>query len=274
MRTARQEFGVAIAGPLMSWALAAIFAALWLVSPSDGLAGMFAYLAWINGALGLFNLLPGFPLDGGRVLRAIVWGRTDSIVRATRLASRVGTAIAYGMIALGLLSVFAFGLFGGIWYVLIGLFLKAAAEGSYQAMLADRAIRNVDTQAVMRPPTAPVDTSMTVQDVVDERMLRSAERAFLVGSDGSVVGLVTASDITRLSRDKWAETAVSRVMVPSEKVLTVTPRTSLVDAMQLMQQHDIHQLPVLDDGRLVGMLTRGDVLRQIEVRMQFQDGRG
>ncbi|MFN8584573.1 MAG: site-2 protease family protein [Dehalococcoidia bacterium] len=272
MRTAREEFAVAIAGPLMSWVLAVIFGVLWLATHGTGLAGIFGYLAWINGALGLFNLLPGFPLDGGRVLRSIVWGRSKSLVRATRVAASVGSIIAYLMIALGLLSVFYFGLLGGIWYVLIGLFLKSAAEGSYQAMLADRALRNVATRTVMQPPSQPVDPSMTVQQLVDERLLRAAERAYLVGDEGRVLGLVTASDITRLPRERWASTTVRDVMVPAEQVKTVMPQTDLVAAMQLMQQHDVHQLPVLEDGRLVGMLTRGDVLRQIEIRMRFQDG--
>jgi len=272
MRTAREEFAVAIAGPLMSWVLAALFGLLWVVTRGTVAGGVFGYLAWINGALGLFNLLPGFPLDGGRVLRSLVWGRSKSIVRATRVAASVGTIIAYIMIGAGLLSVFYFGLLGGIWYVLIGLFLKSAAEGSYQAMLADRALRNVDAAAVMQPPSTPIDASMTVQQLVDERLLRVAERAYLVGSDGHVVGLVTATDITRLPREQWARTPVAKVMVPAENVRTVTPRTDLVEAMRLMQQYDIHQLPVLEDGRLLGMLTRGDVLRQVEVRMRFQDG--
>ena len=272
MRTPRQEFAVAIAGPLMSWVLAAVYGMLWLITRGEGIGGVFGYLAWINGALGLFNLLPGFPLDGGRVLRSIVWARSNSIVRATRFASTAGSLIAYVMIAAGLVSVFAFGLFGGIWYVLIGLFLKSAAEGSYQAMLTDRALHDVAAQAVMRPPPEPIDASMTVQELVDGRLLPTAERAFLIGGDGNVIGLVTASDITKLPREQWAATAVTHVMVPAAKVMTVTPQTSLIEVMQTMQQHDIHQLPVLEDGRLVGMLTRGDVLRQVEVRMQFQDG--
>jgi CBS domain-containing protein len=170
--------------------------------------------------------------------------------------------------------VFAFGLLGGIWYVQIGLFLKSAAEGSYRSMLADRALHDVAAQTVMRPPPEPVDASMSVQHLVDERLLRSAERAFLVRRDGGVVGLITVSDITKVPREQWGTTSVSRVMVPSENVLTVAPQTGLIEAMQLMQQHDIHQVPVLEDGRLVGLVTRGDVLRQIEVRTQFQDGAG
>ncbi|MGE0227441.1 MAG: site-2 protease family protein [Dehalococcoidia bacterium] len=274
MRNAKEEFAVAIAGPLMSWVLAGVFALLWVVLRGSDVSGVVGYLAFINGALGLFNLLPGFPLDGGRVLRAIVWGRSKSIVQATRVAATVGSIIAYAMIGIGLVSVFYFGLFGAIWYVLIGLFLKSAAEGSYQAMLADRALRNVETQTIMQPPTEPVDGSMSVQELVETRLLRRAERAYLVGDEGHVVGLVTATDITRLPRDQWARTPVERVMVPSARVHTVTPQTDLVDAMRLMQQYDVHQLPVLEDGRLVGMLTRGDVLRQVEVRMRFQDGNG
>lgn len=272
MRTAREEFAVAIAGPMMSWVLAVVFAVLWLATHGSDVSGVFGYLAWINGALGLFNLLPGFPLDGGRVLRSIIWARSKSLVRATRVAATVGSAIAYVMIGGGLLSVFAFGLLGGIWYVLIGLFLKSAAEGSYRAMLADRALRNVSVQMVMQPPSEPIEGSMTVQRLVDERLLRVAERAYLVGDEGRVVGLVTPADITRLPRDRWERTAVSAVMVPAASVKTVTPATNLVDAMRLMQEHDVHQLPVLEDGRLVGMLTRGDVLRQVELRMRFEDG--
>src|SRR5690606_9891225 len=113
---------------------------------------------------------------------------------------------------------------------------------------------------------------MSVQDLVDQRVLGAAERAFLVRRDGSVIGLVTTSDIAKVPRDQWNGTTVGHAMVPAAQVHTITPETGLLDAMRLMQEHDVHQLPVLDNGQLVGMVTRGDVLRQLEVRMQFQDG--
>lgn len=273
MPTAGQEFRVAVAGPLTSGALALVFGALWYVSRGQDVSGIFGYLGWINAVLGAFNLLPGFPLDGGRVLRSIVWARSKDLLQATRVASRAGTYIAYAMIAVGLANVFIFGLFGGLWYVLIGLFLKTAAEGSYAAMLVESALADVDASTVMRPGPEPVLASTSLQALVDDRVLRTAERAFLVEQGSAVVGLITTSDITKVPREEWGGTPVRAAMVPAERVVTVEPRTRVIEALKLMQQHDVHQLPVLDHGRVVGLLTRGDVLRQIEVRSILRDGR-
>lgn len=272
MKTAGQEFRVAIAGPLMSWAVAIAFGALWLLTRPAEISAVFGYLAWINAVLGVFNLLPGFPLDGGRVLRSIVWASTKDLLRATRVASRVGVLIAYAMIAVGLLFIVAFGLFGGLWYVLIGLFLKSASEGSYASMLAETALRDVDAAAVMRPAPAPLHAVLSLQRLVDERLLESGERTYLVEREGTVIGLITAADVASVPRARWGETPVEATMVPAERVITVAPETGLIAALRLMQQHDIHQLPVLEHDRVVGMLTRGDVLRRIEVRSIFGDG--
>ncbi len=272
MRSAGTEFRVAIAGPLMSWVLGALCFLVWLFAtglPKE----MFGYLATINGVLGLFNLLPGFPLDGGRVLRSIIWARTGDLVRATRAAAAVGEGIAYLMIGGGVLAVLFLGNLGGVWYVLIGLFLRNAAQGSYAATVTDRVLRDVAVSAVMRPANAPIDATMTIEALVETRVLPSAERAFLVVQEGRVVGLVTTTDITRVPREQWAAMAISHVMIPSAQVVTVTAGTPLLEAMKLLQENDVHQLPVLDDGQLVGMLTRGDVLNQLEVRLQFIDRR-
>lgn len=271
MHTPGQEFRVAIVGPLTSIVLAAVFAVLWLPVRHEGISVTFGYLAWINALLGVFNLLPGFPLDGGRVLRSIVWARTKSLLRATRVASQVGTAMAYGLIALGLINIIAFGLFGGLWYVLIGLFLKSASQGAYEAMVVDRALSDVRVGATMRPAPEPVDAGTNVQRLIDDRMLNTAERAFPVLREGRVAGLLTATDIARVSRERWKSTAVEAVMIPVERVLTTTPESPLAEALRGMQEHGFHQLPVLEDGRLVGMLTRGDVLRYVEVRTRFNE---
>ena len=273
MRTPGQEFKVAIAGPLTSWVLAGLFAALWLAFRDEEIAAMFGYLAWINAALGAFNLLPGFPLDGGRVLRSIAWARTGSLLKATRIAAIAGSGIGYALIVLGIVSMFATGLFGGLWYVLIGLFLKSAAEGSYQAMraerTAERALHRIAARDVMRPPSEPVDGDSTLQQLVDTRVLGHGDRAFLVAEDGTVTGLITTTDISRVPRERWAQTRVGDSMVPAERVITVPAGEPLIEALKLMQQHDIHQLPVLDDGTLVGLVTRADVLQHVEVHSQF-----
>ena len=271
MQTAGQEFRVAIAGPLMSWALALIFAAVWYLTRSVEGAAIFGYLGFINALLGAFNLLPGFPLDGGRIFRSMVWARSKDLLQATRVASRVGVLIAYAMIAVGLISVLAFGLFGGFWYVLIGLFLKSAAEGALASMLVETALKDVETSTVMRAAPKPVDADLPLQWFVDERLLETAERASLVARDTVVVGLITAGDVMKVPRDRWSATPVASAMVPVERVFTVTPRTGVIEALRLMREHDVHQLPVLDDGRVLGMLTRGDLMRQIELRTVFRE---
>jgi Zn-dependent protease/CBS domain-containing protein len=267
MRTAGQEFKVALAGPLTSWVLGALFF-LGSLLTSGAFNGMFQYLAFINGLLGAFNLLPGFPLDGGRVLRAIVWARTHSLQRATVIAARGGVAISYIMILGGIGWLFTFGA-GGLWYILIGMFLKSAAEGALATLIVETALRDVPVSAVMQPAPAPVHAAVSVQRLVDERMLATGERAFLVEEGGTIVGLITAPDIARTPREAWARTPVSAAMVPAERVQTVEPQSRLLDAMRLLQEHDVHQLPVLERGRVVGLLSRADVMRHIELRAAF-----
>ncbi len=268
MRSAGQEFKVAIAGPLASWLLAATFGVAFLVLGDGVLATVVEYLAVINAAVGTFNLLPGYPLDGGRVFRAIIWARTGSLQRATGFAAKVGVGIAYLMILGGMAWVLAFGI-GGLWYVLIGLFLKSAAEGAYATLVVETALRDVPVTAAMQPAPSTVPAATSVQEVVDARLLATGERAFLVEEDGVIVGLLTATDIARVPRAEWPSTPIRRVMVRAEQVQTVEPHTRLLAAMRLLQEHDIHQLPVLQQGHVVGILTRGDVMRHIELRAAF-----
>jgi len=273
MRSAGQEFKVAIAGPLTSWVLAGLLGAAALVTPEGALATVLEYLAFINFVVGAFNLLPGYPLDGGRVFRAIVWARTGSLQRATGIASKVGVGIAYVMILGGMAWVFAWGL-GGLWYILIGLFLKNAAEGSYATMVVETALRDVPVSSAMQPAPTAIPAGTSIQEVVDTRMLATGERAFLVEEGGVIVGLLTATDISRVPREEWPSAVARRVMVPAERVHTVEPRTRLLEAMQLLQEHDVHQLPVLQQGRVVGILTRADVMRHIELRTAFGSTHG
>lgn len=265
MRSPRQEFLIAIVGPLASWVLAIMFAVLWFVFRSQGVALIFAYLGLINFALGTFNLLPGFPLDGGRVFRSIVWGRVHDLTKATKIASSVGQAIAWLMIGGGILWVFFLNI-GGLWYILIGLFLKNASEQAYAQVLVERALKGVVAADIMRPPTLPVPENWSLQRLADERILGDAERVFLTESLGRVSGLITITDLTRVPRARWNETVVREAMVPSENVHTIAPTTTVLEAMRLMQEHDVNQLPVLQDGRMLGMLTRGDVLQRLELK--------
>jgi CBS domain-containing protein len=268
-KQARQEFAISIVGPLTSFGLAVVFGAIWFFLRDEGVGMVPGYLAGVNLLLGVFNLLPGFPLDGGRVLRSIVWGRTKSFVRATRVASNAGTGIAWILIVLGLVNVFAFGLLGGLWYVFVGLFLKSAAQGSYQAVVVERTLGRILAEQVMQPPPDPIEGEMTIQRLVDERVLAGRGRCYFIGREGAIVGLITSTDVAGVPREEWGVRTVSSAMVPAARVITIDPKANLIDALKLMQQHDIHQLPVLERGQLVGVLTRGDIMRQIELRQEF-----
>ena len=264
MRNPKQEFLIAVAGPLSSWVLAGAFGALWVVFRAESVSAVFGYLGLINFALGTFNLLPGFPLDGGRVFRSIVWGRLHDLTRATRIASTMGQGIAWLMIAVGI-AWMVFVNWSGLWYVLIGLFLKNASENAYAQVLLDRALRDLWVRDLMRPAPEPVAETWSLQRVADERVLGRAERVLFVEDLGQVSGLITVADLTKVPRAEWETTTVRAAMVPSVRVITVTSDASALEAMRLMQEHDVHQLPVIDDERLVGLLTRGDVMSRLEL---------
>ncbi|MCA9849333.1 MAG: site-2 protease family protein [Dehalococcoidia bacterium] len=269
MRSARQEFFVAAAGPGMSLFLALVLGAIAVFVGGD-VGEVLLYLASVNALLGLFNLLPGFPLDGGRVFRSIIWAKSHDLTKATRWASRVGQGIAWVMIAGGIFVTLTYSL-TGIWYVFIGLFLKQAAESAYQQLMFDRALQNVRARDLMRAPTDPMPDTSSLQRIVDERVLARGERCVLLEHDGNVTGLLTTTDLARVPRDEWMTTSARNAMVPTGEVATIAPSTLVSDAVRTMAERDIHQLPVIDEGRLVGMLTRGDVLNHIQNRMQFAD---
>ncbi|MGE3857238.1 MAG: M50 family metallopeptidase [Dehalococcoidia bacterium] len=267
MRTPGQEFRIAIAGPATSIAIGLALGAVWWFVDFEGVEILW-YLAFINIILGIFNLVPGFPLDGGRVLRALVWASTGDLTRSTRIAARSGTVVAWGMIALGV-YVALNGNLAGLWYVLIGLFLKTAADTAYGQMLLERALEGVYVRDVMRGAPDPVDPATRLQRVVDERVIGRGERAIFVGDASAVIGLFTIADLAAVPPEELGTKTAREIMVPAEQIITVLPGTALLEATRAMTERDVHQLPVVEDGRMVGVLSRGDVLQQLEVRQRF-----
>jgi Zn-dependent protease len=272
MQTAGQEFRVAVVGPLTSWAVALVCGGLWLVIPESPARTIAWYIGYTNAVLGLFNLLPGFPLDGGRVLRSAIWGRTKDLAKATRIAANGGRVVAYGLMILGVFVLWQRDS-TGLWYILIGLFLQSAANSSYRELMAEILLRDVPARLLMVAPPAPVEANMRLIDIVDSRVASSLDRVFLVSRKGVIAGLLTVTDIVRVPRDEWMTKLAGEVMVPAERVVTITPDTGIVDAMRTMQEHEVHQLPVLEDGRLVGMVTLAEVVRQAEIRLRGGNGR-
>ena len=266
--SAGDEFKIAVVGPVTSLLLGVLFAAGWAAAYAfdDGIAGICAQLALINVFLAVFNMLPGFPLDGGRVFRAIAWSRNHDRLRATRWATRAGEWIAYGMMAIGVIEIVLTGDLNGLWFVFIGLFLRQAAVSSYEQMVIETTLSGIVVRDVMRSDFQTVPPDVSVEELVREGIMRSHRRCFVIIAAGEFVGLVTLTDVRKIPENEWASTTVYRAMTPSAQLHTVQPGDSLMAFLSLMTEHDVSQLPVIEQREIVGMLDRSDVMRLIQVR--------
>jgi len=263
-----QEFAIAIAGPVTSLLLGALFLGLYvIVHPfSVPLGGITAYLGWVNIALAVFNLVPGYPMDGGRVLRAIVWGLTKSYSRGTRVAASVGSLIAYGFIFIGVVLVFNGQIANGIILAFIGWFVLMSAQGNVQQLTLQQELTGVTVEHVMTRDFAVVQAGATLAQVINETFLAYNTRAGSVEQGGRFVGIVTLSDVVRVPQDRWEGTRVEAVMIPMARLISVAPTDQVLAALERLQQGSFNQLPVIANGHIVGLLTRNDLLRFVQLR--------
>lgn len=259
--SARAEFWIAIAGPVVSFALAILFG---LLQPVVGvvapLLALARYLAYINGTLAIFNLIPGFPLDGGRVFRAIVWGITHNLRRATLIAANVGRFIAFLFILFGVWQVFTGNLGNGLWIAFIGWFLESAASSQVQQQAMHDALagRRVSDMVSHNYTIIPAET--TLQQLVDLHILGSAQRSFVVTQGDTVIGLLAPQHVKDTPRDKWPVTTVAQAMIPAAQAKPVQPDEALWTALEEMEADRVSQLPVVKDGHMLGMLNLDDIL--------------
>lgn len=269
--TAPDEFQIAIVGPASSVALAVFFALVWLITqPVFPVVSAIAnYLAYINAALAAFNLVPGFPLDGGRVLRSIVWWLKRDYVVATEVASRVGRAIAYLLIFGGLLMAFSGNWVNGLWLLFIGWFLSNAAEATQRQVMLQDILRAVPIDRLMTREFDVVEPTLTLEGLVHDHVLRHHWRAFPVESYGRLDGLITLTDLKRVPRDEWPLTIVRDAMTKAEDLKTVSLRDDGLVAFKLLTESNVNQLPVLDGGRVIGLVNREGILAFIEMRSQL-----
>ncbi len=270
--TARDEFAIAIMGPVVSVGIAIVSGvAFLLVSPfQEQLAAIFAYLALVNTVLVIFNMIPGFPLDGGRVFRAFLWGWTGSVEKATRWASMVGVMIGYAFIILGIFMVFVV-LFTGIWLILIGWFLQNAADQAYKQMQVQRTFEGIRVRQLMEPNPVTISAYSTIEDLVDRYMLGRNLRGLPVVDEGILAGIITLNDIKTTPREQWSHYRVLDRMTPRDKLITAEPDTDLDDVLKMMSEQDFHQIPVLENGAVVGLLTRGQIIRFLQLRQSLPD---
>jgi len=240
--------------------------------PAPGIAGISAHLAIINAIIAVFNMVPGFPLDGGRVFRSLLWWRNRNLVSATRMASRTGGGVAYLLMGLGVVFLFLGNLISGVWFILIGMFLRNASTASYEQVLADMALRGITAAEAARTDYQPVPPDISLQELVDRYVLTHSARCFPVVRYGELVGMITLSDIRGQPRESWPDTSVSNTMTPLERVRAVSPREDLRRVMQIMGEADVNQVPVVEGRTLLGMVSRSDILRLIQVRREMGIG--
>lgn len=269
--SAGSEFVMAIVGPMVSLGLAALF---WELEPvvafSSPLVAMFKYLALLNLVLGIFNLIPGFPLDGGRVFRAIVWRFTGNYQRSTAIAAGTGRFCGFLLIFLGIWRVLAGDFLNGIWIAFIGWFLESAAAGILQQEGVKSLIGGHRVAEAMRRDFPHVSGDVTVQELVDKYVLPSGARYFVVDMNGRAAGLVTLTSIKEIPRPSWGQRSVSEVMVPLQRLDTIRPDAQLWSALERMGRDGVNQLPVVDDGKgIVGVLSRDDLVHYLGVLRSF-----
>ncbi len=269
-KTPGAEFRIAVVGPASSLVLAAIFYGLNQGFADRGFFGASSeWLAYINLILALFNLLPGYPLDGGRILESIVWGFTRKQETGVKVAGTAGQIIAYGLIALGAYRVFQGDVFGGIWSVIIGFILHNAATTEKRAFLQQGQLAGIPVSQVMgivREPEIPAE--LTMQDLVERHILGQGQSSFIVTAAGNPVGVLSLRDVSNVPRADWGQTTTGDVMTPLTDLPRVGPDDELLTAVQLMDANQLLQVPVFDGSRLAGLLTRDEVIRHLRLRSE------
>lgn len=273
---AKDEFRMAGAGPLSSLVLGGIFLGVYFTLRSTTTeaaqfgAAIAYYLGYINILLGVFNLIPGFPLDGGRVLRSLLWWRGKNLQSATRTASRVGRVFGFLFIFGGIWLIFSGSFFNGIWLALIGWFLESAASGSYWQVMLQEMLKGHVARDVMSQDCMVVPPDITIERLVNENILTSGRRCFPVISDSRVEGLITIHNIRAVPRDLWGTKLVREAMTPLDGLKSVEPNEDLNTVMQIMAENDINQIPVIHQGKVIGMIGRDNIINFVNTRAELQ----
>lgn len=255
------EFLVAIAGPVVSFALAAGFDVLKVgVGGAAPLYALAEYLAFINGALGVFNLIPAFPLDGGRVFRSIVWAVTRDMARATVIAATVGRVFAFLFVAFGAWEMYNGRLFDGLWIAFIGWFLNNAAQSPLRERRLEHRLSGHTVGQVMEQGLPTIDAGMTIAAFAGDRALSTQGHSYVVTGAQGAIGLMTLEDVARVPAESWDETTAADIMQPFDHVPGVSADTEVWRALQQMDRIGVNQLMVVAGGQIAGMLSRHDVL--------------
>jgi Zn-dependent protease/predicted transcriptional regulator len=272
----KTEFWMAIVGPITSAVLGFILLAFakisgWVPgsSPATPGAALLVWLGYINLALAAFNMIPGFPLDGGRVLRAILWWIMGSVERSTRAAARVGQAIAVLFIAYGILRFFQGAGLGGLWLAFIGWFLLQAASATYLQVQTGTLLRGLQIKDLMSTDFETVRPNLSLYEFVNQRLMKTGRRCFLVMENGQLLGMITPNEVRQIEPSRWPTKRVADVMRPASQIHSVAPDRPALDALEIMSQEDVHQLPVITNGRVEGIVSRAHLLEVLQSRSEL-----
>jgi Zn-dependent protease len=272
-REARGEFLMALAGPVASFLLAAalfaLYGAMTRLHELPTIAAVVWYLGFLNGMLATFNLIPAFPLDGGRMLRAALWGWRGDVAWATRIAAGAGDIFGILLIVLGVVAVLRGDFIGGMWQFLIGLFLRAAAGAGYRQTMAQQLLAGVTVAEVMTPDPVSVPPDLSVADFVEGYVYRFHHREFPVTRSGMLIGRIGTQEAAALDRGRWAATAVAAVASPCTKADTIAPEAAALEAMTRMSGCGRSRLFVVRDGRLIGVVSQRDLIELLSLKLEL-----
>lgn len=290
----KAEFWITIVGPLTSFALGILFLFIASAGINVGQASqnieaviqninpflvVILWLGSINLILGFFNLIPGFPLDGGRLLRALLWAYTDDLRKATQWASWTGQVIAWFLIISGVAMIFGVqvpffgtGFVGGLWLAFIGWFLNSAAIVSYKRIVVKDVLEGVEVSQVMRPNPPTVAPEIPVDSFVHDYVMRSDDYAFPVVEDEQLFGIITMTDVRAVEREKWREMTVSDIMTPFDELVIVKPNDDVAEALETLMEHEFRQLVVAHGRTLDGLLRRRDIMKWLKLQTDINDG--
>ncbi len=270
----RLEFKIAVVGPASSILIGIVLGLTWYMVVGLGLSPLIVasleYCSYINLLLGGFNLLPAFPLDGGRVLRAALWKWKNDFMRATKTATNVGVAFSYFFMLGGFAIIFFDSLISGLWFILIGWFLKNGSESSLKQTMVSEALAGVAVSDIMTREVHTVDPDTLLKDLVEDYFSKYKHGGFPVTENSTLLGLVTIEDLRKIPKEKWRETKTADIMTSCEKLICLKPDEMALDAFISMSKQAVGRMPVQANGKLVGIVTRSDILHSIKIRTELR----
>lgn len=271
--TPYSELIMAIAGPAASFVVAAIFGVIWFFTKNIALVREpVGYLAIINIVLGVFNILPGYPLDGGRILRSIIWKTTGNLERATFIASTVGRVIGFAIIAAGIFFILTGNFLNGVWLAFIGWFIQSSAQMGYRQLIFETSIKGIKVRDIMNENIVNVTKDITIQDLVDDYFMKYRFGRFPVIEDEKTqrfIGVISLHDIKGVSKEEWPEVKIGDIVKSVSESEKVDMSTEISDAIKKMGKNDLGHLVIMSGNKLRGIITKSDVMRFIKIRSEF-----